>query len=113
MPKGRLGTNFDGLEEAVAKSQAVKSDEYGLIVYRYWKDRFEYWGPFKKDCYVTFTWCSDIERIFYQVIDCETDVYERVLAKELKPFVAIKELGMSTQTYYRYRKEYESKLSVG
>ncbi len=40
-------------------------------------------------------------------------VYERVLAKELKPFVAIKELGMSTQTYYRYRKEYESNLSIG
>ncbi len=74
MPKGRLGTDFEGLEEAVAKSQSVKSDEYGLIIYRYWKDRFEYWGPFKKDCYVTFTWCSDIERIFYQVIDCETDV---------------------------------------
>lgn len=33
--------------------------------------------------------------------------YERVLAKEIRPFELIKELGLSKATYYRYVKELE------
>ncbi len=34
------------------------------------------------------------------------EVYKSVLSEELKPFEAIRQLGISTQTYYRYKKQY-------
>lgn len=38
------------------------------------------------------------------------EVYEKVLSGELKPFEAIKEMGLTKPTYYRYRKKYEENL---
>ncbi len=46
-------------------------------------------------------------------MDKFAEVYEKVLSGEIRPFAAIKELGMSTQTYYRYKKEYDKKSAGG
>jgi DNA invertase Pin-like site-specific DNA recombinase len=37
-------------------------------------------------------------------------VYEKVLSKELRPVDAMKEMGLTKPTYYRYRKKYEEKF---
>ncbi len=34
------------------------------------------------------------------------EVYKLVLSEKIKPFEAIKQLGISAQTYYRYKKQY-------
>ena len=36
--------------------------------------------------------------------------YAKVLSGELKPFECIKRLGLTTPTYYRYKKQYEQTL---
>ncbi len=39
------------------------------------------------------------------------ELYEKVLKGEVKPFAAIKQLGVSMPTYYRYKKQYEKTIA--
>ncbi len=45
--------------------------------------------------------------------DVFVEKFEQVLAGAVRPFQAIKDLEISTQTYYRYKKRYESERKAG